>query len=134
MSWKGDFLSAYTRYFSIHKRTGVLETYVVASGKTRKEAEEYMARYGGEPQHVLFPGEIDSDSKTRKRGVWQYADNQTQLYFTCPWCGKILTTNRFLAVVRGALDSIWCSGCARHLSPIYRTEFDWKDHDGKFDF
>jgi len=102
--------------FKIHEPTGVLEVYW---------------SYGrSEPYHILVEDTIE---KPVKRGVWQYSGKGNTIYFTCPWCGAVGTTE----LLTGSLvsfhgQSLWCKhpiedraktqGCGRHLTLTFRKK------------
>lgn len=81
-----------------------------------------------EPIFLVVKGEIAGSKAERKRGVWAYSDNKRLIYFTCPWCGAVQTTDR-RHLGGNNYDSIWCGyagdgmekvpGCNRHLMLFY---------------
>jgi hypothetical protein len=123
-------MNRYVAKFKIHEPTGVLQVYL-DNGLSNT--------LGLEPNHILVREEIVDDRKTRKRGIWNYADSEEtakralrgyrEIYFTCPWCGAI--GKSALIVVQQA-DSVFCGsaygtpygiktpGCGRHLTLSYR--------------
>lgn len=113
------------RDFCIHRPTGVLQMRYLRDGK-----DMYPQ---GEPMHVLVEGEIEADREKRKHGVWAASDDPHVIYFTCPWCGTIGTSDAQL-VNSGASDSVVCGSsghaiqriqprsCMRHLTLFYRHQ------------
>ena len=138
----------YKRHFLIHKPTGILHTFLT-NDDLESDPEKWAEGRLGEPNHIMVQGEIESDLKTRKRGVWMYSDNRKKIYFTCPWCGVVGMTDWIGIVGTQHAESIFCGnygigirlsgnligkGCGRHLTLSYRLPGKEKKNYDHYDY
>lgn len=113
-------MDGYKSIIKKHPPTGVLFHFYMLPTASEKDIE-YMTNYGGEPNHIILQGRIAKDKKHRRKGIWQQdKDDSKQIFFTCPWCCKIGTSESFR--VGRTADSVWCKHCLRHLTLSYRKQ------------